>query len=215
MNRKSLILPACIACAALGALVGSLATAGTDSKASGGAPEFKLPKGWTPEDMQACMAAGIPGPEHAHLAKGVGTWQGKCTQWMSSDSDPMVSEATSTASSIMGGKFIKIDFAGDIPGMGPFTGVGYQGFDNVTKKYVTAWLGSACTSIMTGTGERSSDGDTMTWNYTGSCPLAKKQINFREVQTIKGDTMTFEMFMPDPKTGKEYRGMKLELTRKG
>lgn len=213
MNRKSFIVPACIACAALGALVGSLATAGTDAKS--GAPEMKLPKGWTAEDMQACMEAGMLGEKHKLLAKDIGTWEGKCTMWMGPDADPSVSDSVSTVTSMMDGRYIHCEFKGDIPGMGPFTGMGVRGYDNVSKKFVSAWIDNMGTGIMNGTGEMSSDGSTMTWSYTVNCPIAKKPVTMREVQTTKGNSMTMEMFCPDPKSGKEFKSMKLELSRKG
>lgn len=211
MNRKTLIVPACIACAALGALVGSLATAAGDK----GAADMKLPKGWTAEDMQACMAAGTPGKEHAQLVSGAGEWEGTCTQWMGSEADPMTSKATSKVSPFMDGRYVKCEYSGDMPGMGNFTGLGYQGFDNVSKKYVSSWLDNMGTGIMYGTGDLSSDGKTMTWTYVVNCPIAKKPVVMREVQTTEGNHMTLEMFSTDPKNGKEFRAMKLDLTRKG
>lgn len=70
MNAKNL-LPATLV-----ALIGSItiaasvaiADAPSDSTAAG-APELKLPPGWTAEDMQACMLAGTPGKMHEFLAK--------------------------------------------------------------------------------------------------------------------------------------------------
>lgn len=44
-----------------------------------GQPAMQLPPGWTPEDMQACMAAGIPGKMHEHMAKSFGVWHGQTT----------------------------------------------------------------------------------------------------------------------------------------
>ncbi|MFM9957297.1 MAG: DUF1579 family protein [Phycisphaerales bacterium] len=213
MNRKNLLVPICVLCASVGALVGSFANAGADSK-SAGTPEMKLPKGWTPEDMQACMAAGTPGEQHAFLAKSIGTWKGTSTHVMAPDADPMVSDCTSVVSSSMDGRFTQVDFSTEMPGMGMMKGMGLHGYDNTAKKFVTVWVSNMCTSMMTGTGAMASDGSSMTWTYSGNCPISKKPMTMREVQSFNSaNSMTLEMYCPDPKTGKEYKAMTVELTR--
>jgi hypothetical protein len=67
----------------------------------------QLPPGWTEADMQACMAAGTPGEQHAHLAESVGTWHGKTTMWMAPGTEPMTSECTSSVTPMMDGRFTK------------------------------------------------------------------------------------------------------------
>ncbi len=174
----------------------------------------QLPKGMTEADMQACIAAGTPGPMHEHLAKGVGTWTGKSTMWMTSESEPTVSDCTSTVTTMMDGKFTKCEMKGDMPGMGAFNGFGIYGFDNVSQKFQATWIDSMGTGMMTGTGDLSSDGKTITWNYTFNCPITRKPTIMREVERVTGpDSMTLEMFGPDPKTGKEYKMMEITLNR--
>ena len=102
--------------------------------------DVKLPPGWTEADMQACMLAGTPGKEHEQLAKDAGVWQGKNTMWMCPGAEPVKSECTYTVTPIMDGRYIKGEMAGEMPGMGPFTGFGISGFDNVSKKYVSTWI---------------------------------------------------------------------------
>jgi hypothetical protein len=176
---------------------------------------MKLPPGWTQEDMQACMAAGTPGEQHKRLAKEVGTWNGKTTMWMAPNTEPMTSVCTTTVKPVMDGRYTKAETKGDMPGMGPFHGVGYYGYDNVAQKYVSTWLDNHSTGIMNGTGELSSDGNTMTWTYSYTCPVTKKPAVMREVDTWTGpNSKTFEMFGADPKSGQEFKMMSIELTRK-
>ncbi|QDU30606.1 hypothetical protein ETAA8_57520 [Anatilimnocola aggregata] len=178
-------------------------------------PDFKLPPGWTLEDLQKCMAAGTPGKMQAHLTKGVGTWNGKTTMWMFPDAPPMKSDCTSNVTSILDGRFIKVEMSGDFPGMGPYQGLGTYGFDNIGQKFVSTWIDNHSTGIMSGEGEISADGKTMTWKYKFNCPLTQKPAVMREVETITGEnTKTLESFMTDPKSGKEYRMMLVELTKK-
>ncbi len=98
--------------------------------------------------------------------------------------------------------------------MGPFTGLGFNGYDNTAQKYVSIWLDNTNTGIMTGNGTMSSDGSTLTWNYNYTCPITKKASVMREVEHFTGDnSMTMEMFGPDPKSGKEYKMMHIDLSR--
>lgn len=182
--------------------------------APGAKPEMKLPPGWTEDDVKACMVAGTPGEKHKDLAKGAGTWQGKTTMWMFPGSEPMKSECVSKATSILDGRYIRVEITGEMPGMGPFNGIGVYGYDNVSGKYVSTWIDNHSTGILNGTGEVSADGKVMTWSYTYNCPVTKKPATLREVETITGsNTRTLEMFGKEPKSGKEYKMMSIEFTK--
>lgn len=179
------------------------------------APAMQLPPGWTPEDMQACMAAGAVNEHHAWLAKGAGTWIGKEEMWMGPGTPGMKSECVSTITTIMGGRYAQVDNKGEVPGFGEFHGMGTLGYDNVVGKYVATWIDNMGTGIMTGSGDVSKDGKTLTLNYTYNCPIAKKPMAMREVQTRTSDTtMTLEMFANDPKSGKEYKMLHIDFTKK-
>ena len=193
----------------------AIADASKEEKSPAGAPaEMKLPPGWTMEDMQACIQAATPGKEHEYLASEAGVWKGKTTMYMPG-SEPMTSECVSTVTPIMDGRYIKCEIKGDMPGMGPFEGLGLYGFDNVSKKYVSSWIDNHGTGMMTGTGELSDNGKVMTWNYDFHCPVTKKAAIMREVETVTGpNTKRLEMFGPDPKTGKETKMMTIEFTKK-
>jgi hypothetical protein len=181
--------------------------------AAGEAP--KLPPGWTMADLQACIVAGTPGKNHEFLAKGVGEWKAKSTIWMAPGADAITSEGASTMSPMMGGRFYKVEMTGEMPGMGPYNGFGIHGYDNVAGKFVSTWIDNHGTGMMTGTGELSKDGKTLTWDYQFSCPLTKKASKMREVETITGpNTKTLEAWGADPKSGKEYQMMSIELTKK-
>jgi len=215
MNYKKLIVPTFVAAVASAALVGSMAIAAKKETAPAGQPEVKLPPGWTMDDMKACMEAGTPGKMHKLLAKDVGEWSGKNTMWMGPDSPPMNSESTSTVSTLMDGRYIKVEMKGDMPGMGPYHGGGIYGYDNVSKKFVSSWIDNQSTGIMQGEGELSEDGKSITWNFKFNCPLTKKPVVMKEVDTTTGaNTKKLEMWSDDPKTGKNYKMMSIELTRK-
>jgi len=208
-------LTICVAGAGVVLLAGSFAIAQQAKEGKPGTDMPPLPAGWTESDMQACMAAGIPGKQHAHLAGDAGVWQGKNTMWMGPGTEPVVTDCTTTVTSFMEGRFTKCEVVGEMPGMGPFNGFGLYGFDNVTQKFVSTWVDNCGTGIMVGTGELSDDGKTMTWNYNYTCPITKKPTVMREVETTTGpNAKKLEMFGADPKTGEEYMMMRIESTRK-
>lgn len=186
------------------------------SGAASNQPEMKLPPGWTPDDMKACMDAAAPGKMHQYLASAVGTWHGKNKMWMAPDTDPMNSEGVSTFTPMMDGRFVKCEMSGEMPGMGPFNGFAIYGFDNVSQKFQCTWVDNMGTGMMTGTGELSSDGKTLTWSFNYNCPVTKKPITMREIETMTGpNSKTVEMFGIEPKSGKEFKMMEMAMTRKG
>lgn len=212
MNARNLIPPVVIA--GIGVAIGAIAIADTTTRPA--APgDMKLPPGWTQEAMQACIAAGTPGKNHEFLTHGAGVWRGTCTMWMAPDTDPLPSHSnTTTVTPIMDGRYVRVEMEGEMPGMGPYKGLGVYGFDNVTQQFVSSWIDNHGTGIGTGIGALSSDRKVLTWKFTFNCPREKKAVTFREVETITGpDTKTLEMFNTDAKTGKEYKMMRIELTR--
>jgi hypothetical protein len=220
MNRIALITLAGVV-----AVSGSIALAqnGKDKNSSrpaatnaAAAPQtFELPPGMTEEDMMACIAAGTPGEMHAYLHEGVGEWHAQTTMWMMPGAEPMKSEGASKVSSMMDGRYIKVEMDGDMPGMGPFKGFGVYGYDNVAEQFQATWIDNHRTGIMTGKGALSSDRKTLTWTFTYNCPMTKKPATLREVETITGkDTKKMEMYGTDPASGKEFQMMEIAFTRR-
>lgn len=214
MNHKKLLGSVLVAIVGIAALVASRSITAKESK-SEGAAELKLPPGWTEDDMKACMLAATPGQMQERLCKDAGDWEGKTTVWMGPDSEPMTGECTSNVEPIIDNRFIKVEMKGDMPGSGPFQGGGIYGYDNVSKKFVSSWIDSQSTGIMQGTGHLSDDGKSIKWKFKFNCPLTKKPAVMEEVDTNTGDnSKKLEMFVDDPKTGKHYKMMQIELTRK-
>jgi hypothetical protein len=178
-------------------------------------PEMKLPPGWTEEDMKACMAAATPGKMQALLVAEAGNWEGKNTHWMAPDAPPMTNDVTSTIKPLMDGRYTQVEVHGEMPGMGPYHGLGVYGFDNVSQKFVSTWLDSFSTGMMTGTGELSADGKQIVWKFNYHCPITKKVAVMRQHESVGGgNTKTLEMWGADPKSGKEFQMMRIEMTRK-
>jgi hypothetical protein len=214
MITRKVFTYALIAVAGLTLAIATIAVADVAKDAPAGQPEMQLPPGWTMEDMQACIIAGTPGEQHEYLAKSIGEWHGNTKMWMTEGGEPMESECKATVTSMMDGHYTKCEWDGDMPGMGPYHGFGIYGFDNVSQKFVSIWLDNHGTGIMQGTGELSDDGKTLTWEFTHNCPITKKPTIMREIETITGpNTKTLVMHATDPKSGKEYKMMEVELTK--
>jgi len=215
-STKLFLLAALVAITTLITTVASIAIADPAGNSKAAAqPEMKLPDGWTMEDMQACMIAGTPGKMHEILASDAGVWEGENTMWMAPGAEATKSKSKTTITPIMDGRYIKIEMNGEMPGMGPYNGLGYCGFDNVSQKFVATWIDNHSTGIMTGTGDLSADGKTLTWNYTANCPITKKPLSMREIDTITGPgKKTMVMYSTDPKSGKEFKMMEIALTKK-
>jgi len=215
MNRNRLFVAALFAAFGVGTLIAAVAIADSWDHTQPTVPgEMQLPPGWTAEDMQAVIAAGTPGKMHEHLAQDIGTWRCKSKTWMAPDTEPITSEGTSTVKPLMDGRFTQVEMNGEMPGMGPYNGLCIYGYDNVSQQFVSTWIDNHGTGMMNGVGELSEDGKTITWEYTGNCPIAHKPITMREVDTITGpNTRTLEMFGTPPKGGEEYKMMSIELTK--
>jgi hypothetical protein len=197
-------------------VAGSIAVADPSKQSDpAGQPQMQLPPGWTMEDVQACMVAATPGKMHEHLAQNIGEWQGRNTAWMYPGAEPVKSESTVKISPMLDGRYIRCEMSGDWPGMGPYNGFALYGFDNVAQQFVATWIDNCGTGMAIGTGALSADGKTLTWNFTFNCPLTGKPAPLREVQTTTGPhSKTVEVFANDPKSGKEFKMMQIELTRK-
>lgn len=227
MKRAKNVLAVCLAAGIVSGAAIGVASAQQDKKASPPAttkpatptakPDAKAPAGMS-QDMksmeEAMAAAATPGEMHKHLAKAVGSWKAQCTMWMAPDAEPIKSESTMTCKSIMNGLFMQCEMNGEVPGMGPMSGMGLYGYDTVAKKFQATWVTSCGSGMMVGTGEMQSDGSTVNWTYTHTCPIRQKACTMREVEKITGaDTRTITTFMQDPVSGKEFKAMEMVLTR--
>lgn len=216
MNCRKIFAASFGAALGLAAVVGSFAVAQQDRETPAQQQQMPLPPGWTEADMQACMVAGTPGEMHKLLAADAGTWEARTSMMMYPGAEPMTTVGTTTISPIMDGRYVFMEMTGEMPGMGPYHGSGVCGFDNVSQKFVSAFIDNHSTGIMNGTGELSRDKKTLTWTYTYNCPINKKPTTIREVHTTTGtDTKTIEAWTKEPKTGEEFKMMTIELTRKG
>jgi len=155
--------------------------------------------------QKAWEALAVPGPEHAKLLKGVGTWNCECKCWQQPGGEPTVSKGKAVCTEALGGRFIREDFECEMMGK-PFHGIGYHGFNNATKKYELAWLDSVGTGIMLMTGTESE----LKGSFAG--PGGIEMTMRSVVKPVSDDQFVMEMYS-DMGMGAEMKCMELTYTR--
>jgi len=163
---------------------------------------------------QKWMAYMTPGAVHEKFAKATGEWDAKMQMWMGPNTEPATATGTVKAEMILGGRYLQMKYTSTFMGM-PYEGLSTDGYDNAKKVYFNTWVDNMGTGIMYSEGTY--DEGTKTVNYTGKMcdPISGKDMPYRQtVQSLDDNHMIMEMFNPDPKSGKEYKSMHAEYTKK-
>lgn len=218
---KKIILVACSAMILLVACNSSETKENSTDSSSGTTTGADMNKeeAWVPVDsatmMKAMMDYGTLGKMHEMMASWNGTWNGETTMWEHEGAAPQKSTGTAVNSMILGGRYQSSKHTGDMMGM-PFEGSSTMGYDNATKQFVSTWIDSWSTGIMSMSGTWNEAAKTL--SMSGTMPdicRPGKECSMREVFTIVDDnTQKMEMYGPDPKTGKEFKMMEINLSRK-
>lgn len=163
--------------------------------------------------MKKWMEVATPAEAHKKLEPMVGTWATKVTMWMDPSAPPEVSEGTSENRMALGGRWLEQRYEGTLMG-GPFSGIGYTGYDNYKKQYVGMWMDTASTAAMSTTGKADAAGKSMTFTGSMDDPMTGKVCEMKEVVTIvDGDHHNFEMWQTGP-DGKMFKAMEIQYVRK-
>jgi hypothetical protein len=187
-------------------LMASAASGGDKKKAPAGPPDEKAM-------MEAMTKAATPGEPHKKLEVMVGTFDTKVKMWMDPSKPPEESTGTSENRWVLGNRYVQQTYEGTFMGQ-PFSGLGYTGYDNITKKYTGTWMDSASTAMMNMTGKADTEGKVMTFNGTVNDPMTGKACKINSKVTVAdNDHHTMEMWGPDP-SGKVYKMMEITYARK-
>lgn len=100
----------------------------------------------TQEMMMAWARVGTPNEHHKALDVLVGTFEGEYAYRMSPESEMMKMPAAVTREWVLGGRFLKETVRSETPD-GPFTGVGYIGYDVAEGLYEMVWMDSMSTAM--------------------------------------------------------------------
>ena len=181
--------------------------------AKAAAPAKKAAAPSEEEMMKAWQAYMTPGENHKNLASFEGTWATKVKVWMDPSKPPDETEGTVVSKMVLGGRYLEDRYEGTMMGQ-PFSGIGYTGYDNYKKKFVSNWLDTGGTGIMTMAGSYDKSGKVMTSWGTMDDPIMKKTVKVKSVTTIvDDDTHRFEMWNTGP-GGKMVKSMEMVYTRK-
>jgi len=160
--------------------------------------------------MDAMAKVSQPGEGHKKLEALAGKFSVKSKMWMDPSKPPEESTASTERSWIMGKRYLQENYQGTFMGQA-FTGMGIQGYDNVTKHYFGSWIDSGSTSMSLSTGTLK--GNTITYKGKMSDPMAGKEVPYTmTLKIVDNDHHTLEMSGPGPK-GKEMKWMELQYTR--
>ena len=177
------------------------------------APEKKMQAAPMDEKaaMEAMQKAATPGEAHKKLETMVGTFDAKVKIWMDPSKPAEESAGTSENTWVLGNRFVQTKHEGTFMGQ-PFSGIGYTGYDNVTKKYVGTWMDTSSTGMMVSKGTMA--GNVMKSTATMADPVTGKMTTVTMKTTVTdNDHHVMEMWGPGP-DGKNYRMMEITYTRK-
>ena len=161
--------------------------------------------------MELMQKAATPGDAHKKLEPMVGTFDAKVKMWMDPSKPPEESAGTSENTWVLGNRFVQMKYEGTAMGQ-PFSGMGFEGYDNVTKKYMGTWMDTLSTGMMLSTGTMT--GNVMKETSTMSDPTTGKATKATTKVTVAdNDHHTMEMWAAGP-DGKTYKMMEIVYTRK-
>lgn len=167
------------------------------------------------EMMTQWQAAMTPGDAHKKLEYFAGVWDVEAKAWMNNpDSLPSVSNGTAEYKMILGGRFLQQEFSGEMMQM-PFKGIGFTGYDNFKKKYISFWIDEMSTAMSIMEGSMNAAGTTLTlWGKMDEPATGEKNKEVKYViHIVDKDTHVFEVY--DVKTwGDKKPTLKLTYTRK-
>jgi hypothetical protein len=163
--------------------------------------------------MELWQKMSTPAEGHKKLDAFAGSWTAKNTMWMEPGKPPEVTQGTAEMKWALGGRFLEQRYEGQMMGK-PFSGIGYTGYDNYTKKYESTWMDTMGTAILTMKGTFDTSGKVLTSTGQMNDFVTRKTVTMRETTTlVSPDEVKFELFGPGP-DGKEMRMMEIVYTRK-
>jgi hypothetical protein len=161
-------------------------------------------------DMYKKLAT--PGEPHKLFASLAGSWTTKTKEWMEPGKPPMETTGSAKMKMLLDGRFLQQEFTGQMMGQ-PFSGIGIDGYDNIRKKYVTAWMDSMGTGFFMMEGTASADGKTITLTGQHPEPGGGNMTHRAIWKIVDNNNQTFDMYGAHH-GGKEMKMMEITYTRK-
>lgn len=177
------------------------------------------------EEMQKMMAQMMElaktGENHKLLAEMAGSWTYTVKMFMDPSGKPQESKGTATRKAIMDGRFFLAEHSGkfQMPGADGkmkdmnFKGMAIEGYDNVKKKFVSAWIDNMGTMILNSEGTY--DAASKTFTYNANCEMMPGMpVKIREVIKVTDkDHHMFEWY--EDRGQGESKTMEITYVRSG
>lgn len=167
-------------------------------------------------DAEAAGAAGATstptGPEHKKLAAMEGEYDVVTKMWMDPAMPPMESKGKSAVKMILGGRYLREKFEGDMMGE-KFEGLGLTGYDTFKKKFVGTWVDTMSTGITQLEGSLSADGKTMTMQGETFDAMQNQVFTMKIVSSYRDNGGMLSEFYRVEADGKEAKMMEIQYTR--
>jgi hypothetical protein len=177
------------------------------------AKEKKASKQMDPQAMmEVWKQLAMPGEPHKLFASLAGTWTTTTKEWMEPGKPPTESTGTAEMKMLLDGRFLYQEYNSQMMGQ-PFSGIGIDAYDNMTKKYVTAWIDSMGTGIFMMEGTASADGKTITLKGSHPEPGGGRMTHRAIWKIVDDNTQTFDMYGAHH-GGKETKMLEITYTRK-
>lgn len=162
--------------------------------------------------MEAWMKSATPNEHHKAMEPMVGTFNAHVKSWMAPGAPPMESDGVSTNTWVLGGRYVQMSFKGSFMNM-PFEGIGFTGYDNLKKQYISSWMDNMSTWPMMTSGTMDVKAKTMTFSGAAPDPMTGKDMPVTEkVVVTDNDHHSMEMWGPGP-DGKNFKMMEITYTR--
>lgn len=159
---------------------------------------------------QQWVEYGRPGREHQELARLVGDWKAEIKSYYGNPSEPKVSEGTAKFRKMMGGRFVRQNFDGEVEGQ-PFQGMGITGYDKGTKAFVSVWIDNLGTGMIRTEGQYDPKTHEMVETGVSSSPNGEEKVRM-VTRYESDDKFTFTLFMVS-NDGQETKAMDIVYTR--
>jgi hypothetical protein len=174
-------------------------------------PAQEKPSAEQQKAMEAFMKAGAVTENHEFLKKYSGSWDCQVKGWQAPGQPPMLSQGTFAGEMRLDGRFLFMDFKGQMFGQ-PFIGLQIMGFDNMQQKYVSLWLDNTSTMMFMTTGTRQDNviSETGLWPD----PVSGNELPVKARTTwVNADEYLYEQFMIQPDQS-EFKSMEMSCKRR-
>ena len=177
------------------------------------AKEKKHEKPMDPQEMmEVWKKLAQPGEPHKLFATLAGSWTTQAKEWMDPGKPPTESTGTAEMKMLLDGRFLYQEYNAQMMGQ-PYSGIGIDAYDNLTKKYTTVWMDSMGTGIFIMEGTASADGKTITLKGSHPEPGGGKMTHRALWKITDNDNQVFEMYGAHGKE-KESKFLEIIYTRK-